>query len=57
MGKCALKLENIADKCVLCLWEALRTKIPYLVQEAVIVIRDVFRKYPSKYEGLLPEIC
>jgi vesicle coat complex subunit len=27
------------------------------VQESVIVIRDIFRKYPKKYEGLLSDIC
>jgi vesicle coat complex subunit len=57
MGKCAIKLEKMADKCVQCLWETLKTKIPYVVQEAVIVIRDIFRKYPNKYEGLLADIC
>lgn len=57
MGKCAIKLEKMADKCVQCLWETLKTKIPYVVQEAVIVIRDIFRKYPNKYEGLLSDIC
>lgn len=49
MGRCAIKLEKSADKCVQCLWETLKTKIPYVVQEAVIVIRDIFRKYPNKY--------
>jgi vesicle coat complex subunit len=57
MGKCAIKLEKMADKCVQCLWETLKTKISYVVQEAVIVIRDIFRKYPNKYEGLLSDIC
>ncbi len=28
-----------------------------MVQEAVIVIRDIFRKYPKKYDGLLADIC
>ena len=39
------------------MWETLKTKIPYVVQEAVIVIRDIFRKYPKKYDGLLADIC
>ena len=40
-----------------CLWDTLKTRIPYVVQEAVIVIRDIFRKYPNKYDGLLGDIC
>ena len=35
----------------------MKTKIPYVVQEAVIVIRDIYRKYPKKYDGLLVDIC
>lgn len=28
-----------------------------MVQEAVIVIKDVFRRYPGKYEGIIPILC
>jgi vesicle coat complex subunit len=27
------------------------------MQETIIVIRDIFRKYPKDYEGILKEIC
>jgi vesicle coat complex subunit len=57
MGRCAIKLEKSADKCVKCLSDAFVSKIPYVVQEAVIVIRDIFRKYPNKYEALLKDLC
>lgn len=32
MGRCAIKLEKMADKCVQCLWETLKTKVTYVVQ-------------------------
>lgn len=32
IGRCAIKLEKMADKCVQALWEALKTKINYVVQ-------------------------
>lgn len=57
IGLCALKIEKAAEKCVQLLWELLKGKIPYIVQESVIVIRDVFRKYPGKYEAVLKDIC
>ena len=57
MGRCAIKLEKKAEKCVQSLWEALKTKVNYIVQQAIIVIRDIFRKYPHKYEGILKDIC
>jgi vesicle coat complex subunit len=28
-----------------------------VVQEAVIVIKDIFRRYPGKYEGIIPTLC
>ena len=27
------------------------------MQEAVIVIKDIFRRYPGKYEGVIPKLC
>jgi len=39
------------------LWECLRTKVGYVVQESIIVIRDIFRKYPRKYEMILKDLC
>lgn len=33
------------------------TKVSYVVQEGVIVIKDVFRRYPGKYEGIIPKLC
>lgn len=35
------------------LTDCLKTKINYIVQETIIVVRDIFRKYPRKYEGIL----
>lgn len=39
------------------LHELIRTKIDYIVQEAVIVIKDIFRKYPNKYESIIRDLC
>ena len=27
------------------------------LQEAVVVIKDIFRKYPNKYEGIISTLC
>lgn len=37
--------------------DLIETKVTYVVQEAVIVIKDVFRRYPGKYEGIIPTLC
>ena len=28
-----------------------------MVQEAIIVIKDIFRKYPNKYESIIKDLC
>jgi vesicle coat complex subunit len=28
-----------------------------VVQEAVIVIKDIFRKYPNRYESIIKDLC
>jgi hypothetical protein len=30
--------------------------VNYVVQEAIVVIKDIFRKYPG-YEGIIPTLC
>ena len=29
----------------------------YVVQEAIVVIKDIFRKYPNKYESIIAQLC
>lgn len=31
----------------------MHAKVPYIVQEATVVIRNIFRKYPDQYEGII----
>lgn len=57
IGRCAIKIENASERCVGTLIELIQTKVNYVVQEAIIVIRDIFRKYPSKYESVIQELC
>ena len=39
------------------LHELIKTKIDYVVQEAIIVIKDIFRKYPNRYESIIKDLC
>lgn len=50
-------MEKAAEKCVTVLWECLKSKVNYVVMECIIVIRDIFRKYPRKYEMILKDLC
>lgn len=44
-----LLLQQSAERCVSTLLDLIQTKVNYVVQEAIVVIRDIFRKYPNKY--------
>ena len=56
IGQIAIKLDSSAEKCVNTLLDLIGTKVHYVVQEAIVVIRDIFRKYPG-YEGIIPTLC
>lgn len=57
VGQAAIKIEGAAERCVGVLMELIETRVSYVVQEAVIVIKDIFRKYPHSYEGIIPALC
>ena len=57
IGRCALKVDSMVDKCIAVLLTLLQSRISYVVQEAIIVIRDIFRKYPNKYTSVIVPMC
>ncbi|CAM9617467.1 unnamed protein product [Pylaiella littoralis] len=57
IGRCAIKLERAAERCINVLLELIQTKVNYVLQEAVIVIKDIFRKYPNRYESIISALC
>jgi len=57
IGRCAIKVEQSAERCVSTLLDLIQTKVNYVVQEAVVVIKDIFRKYPNKYESIIGTLC
>jgi AP-1 complex subunit beta-1 len=57
IGQCAIKLEKAAARCIAVLLELIKTKVSYVMQEAIVVIRDIFRKYPGKYESIIGTLC
>ncbi|KAJ3537385.1 hypothetical protein NM688_g6700 [Phlebia brevispora] len=57
IGRLAIKVEAASDACIKALLELIETKVTYVVQETVIVVKDVFRRYPGKYEGIIPILC
>ncbi|KAL6754541.1 adaptin N terminal region-domain-containing protein [Haematococcus lacustris] len=57
IGRCAVSIERAAEKCINVLLELIATKVNYVVQEAIIVIKDIFRRYPNQYESIISTLC
>ncbi|KAF8127611.1 adaptin N terminal region-domain-containing protein [Boletus edulis] len=57
IGQTAISIESSAERCVNVLLDLIGTRVSYVVQEAVVVMKDIFRKYPSTYEGVIPTLC
>jgi AP-1 complex subunit beta-1 len=76
IGQTAISIESSAERCVNVLLDLIATRVSYVVQEAVVVMKvcpsiqrslrrwltkglsqDIFRKYPSTYEGVIPTLC
>lgn len=56
-NKFLLQVEPSAERCVSTLLDLIQTKVNYVVQEAIVVIKDIFRKYPNKYESIISTLC
>lgn len=56
IGKLAIKIESAARQCIDTLLELVKAKVPYIVQEATVVIRNIFRKYPNQYESIITTV-
>lgn len=57
IGKLAIKIESASRECIKVLLELVATKVSYIVQEAVVVIRNIFRRYPNQYESIIATLC
>ncbi|CAL6306223.1 unnamed protein product [Bathycoccus prasinos] len=50
VGQCAISVSSSAPECVQLLETLIQMKVTYVVQEAIIVLKDIFRQFPNKYE-------
>ncbi|KAJ2331772.1 beta-adaptin [Coemansia sp. RSA 2681] len=57
IGRLAIRYESSADKAVKVLVELLQLKVNSVVQDVVVVLRDVFRRYPQTFADVVPTIC
>lgn len=59
IGKLALKLESAtaAKASVDTLMYLVETRVSYIVQEAIVALKNILRRYPGRFEGVIGELC
>ncbi|KAK9451301.1 adaptin N terminal region-domain-containing protein [Limtongia smithiae] len=57
IGKLAIKIESSATACIDALLGLVETRVSYIVQEATVVIKNIFRRYPNRYEQIISTLC
>ncbi|KAI8870138.1 Adaptor protein complex beta subunit [Ramicandelaber brevisporus] len=57
IGRIAIKFERCAKDCISTLMNLIQTGVNYVVQETIVVMRDIFRRYPNRYEHTLGVLC
>jgi len=55
-GNLAVKLPSVADECVEVLCDLCSNGIPYIIQEASIVFKNILRKYPGRFNYAINEL-
>ena len=56
IGQIILKVDKASSKAVEIIGEIVKERSEIGVQEAVIVAKDIFRKFPDKYESLIKQL-
>ncbi len=58
IGRIAIKLNTkIAEKCMEILSNLIETCVNYIIEQCIIVIKNIFRRYPHKYEKIIVTLC
>ncbi|KAK8881851.1 hypothetical protein M9Y10_044487 [Tritrichomonas musculus] len=57
IGQIALKLPIASRRCVSILVKLVEGKAEYAVEESIIVLCDLLRKYPGDFESVIGTIC
>lgn len=57
IGEIAMTLECCARRCVDILVNLVEGKAEYSVEQSVIVMSDILRKYPGQFESVISKVC
>lgn len=57
IGDLALRIESCARRCVDVLVKLVDGKAEYAIEQTVIVLADILRKFPGHFESIIGKVC
>lgn len=57
IGRLAIVFDKMSKNCVDLLESLIMSRIQYVVQECIVVIVNIFRRYPDTYLNIISTIC
>jgi vesicle coat complex subunit len=57
IGQIAVKIEPAAPRCADVLVALVAAKADYAVEESIIVVTEILRKFPGQFESILQDVC
>lgn len=57
IGQIAIKINNAAPRCVDILVGLIDGKAEYAIEEAVVVMSDILRRFPGSFESVIAAVC
>jgi vesicle coat complex subunit len=56
IGQVAIKIASASERCVAALLDLIATRVSYVVQEVMVVAKDILRKFPA-YQRIISTLC
>lgn len=57
IGQIALKIPESSNRCVDILASLIEGKAEYAIEESIVVLTNLLRKYPGKFESVISKLC
>lgn len=57
IGQIAINIKTAAPRCVKILVKLIESKAVYAIEESIIVVADLLRKFPGEFEGIIGTVC
>jgi AP-1 complex subunit beta-1 len=57
LGKIAIKIESTVRRVVDILVRLIQSKIDYAIEESIVVVTEILRRFPGEFESIISIIC